>query len=424
MTQPWGISATLRGFYDDNYSTVADHPTSTNSVSKRGSFGFQVSPSGSVALATDQTDVAARYTFGAYWYADRDRRGLDPFDYTHQFDGYLSHTFSQRYNVYVTDSFVMAQEAQLIDPFNSLPYRTQGNNLRNTGSITFNAQLTQLLTLVLGYSNTYYDYKQDQEDVTGPNNPFGVGSYSALLDRVEHLILVNLQWQLSPQTVGVLGYQFGLIGYTADEFMSGQTVFTTVITPSGPVLVPVLVNPLKSDFRNSYIHSGSAGIDHTFNPDFTVSLRAGAQYADSYNDPSGYNNFGPYGNLNLRYRYGAGSYIDATFQQQFSQTDVLAYNASVSSVYASINHALTPQLTGSVIGQFQYSQYNSQAVPGLPDYNGQSYNYYLVGLNLAYHFNRHVSADVGYNFDMLDSSSAARYNFTRNRVYVGVTAAY
>jgi hypothetical protein len=61
---------------------------------------------------------------------------------------------------------------------------------------------------------------------------------------------------------------------------------------------------------------------------------------------------------------------------------------------------------------------------GLPVYNGQSEDYYSVGLDLNYRFDRHFSADVGYEFDMLDSTSTARYHYTRNRVYIGVTAAY
>jgi hypothetical protein len=176
-----------------------------------------------------------------------------------------------------------------------------------------------------------------------------------------------------------------------------------------------------SDARNSYTHAGYVGVDHTFNPDFTVSLRGGMQYAEFYNDPSGFTQWAPYGNLNLRYRYGMGSYIDAGFVQQYNQTDVLAYNTSASIVYASINHAFTPQLIGSVMGQYVYSEFNGGLAQ--TDYSGKSQNQYAVGLNLAYHFNRHFSADIGYNFDKLDSN-ARGWNYTRNRVYFGVTAAY
>ena len=55
-------------------------------------------------------------------------------------------------------------------------------------------------------------------------------------------------------------------------------------------------------------------------------------------------------------------------------------------------------------------------------FNNQSERYYLVGLNLAYHFNPHFSAEMGYNYDKLDSDAGR--TFDRNRVYMGVTASY
>ena len=378
LSQPWSISATLRGFYDDNYLTAA-----SDSPAKRSSFGFVVSPSGSVALSTDQNELGARYTFSAYYFDDRRD---NPWDYTHQFDGYWTHTFSGRFNVHVSDSFVMAQESQILDPFGSgTPFRTQGDNLHNSGAITLTAQLTHLLSLVLGYSNDFYDYKQDANAVwnnyatifspfewpryvnPSPDGTYFLpgGSYSALIDRVEHAILANVQWQLSPQTVGVLGYNYGMIGFTGDEYIAAG-VFTFTSN------VPDRVLPAKSNVRNYHDHKVYAGVDHTFNPDFTISVRGGGEYADYYNSPNGGSNFAPYGNLDLRYRFGADSYIDAGVQQKYNQTDVAAYNTEASIVYASVNHAFTPQLVGSVMGQFQYSRYNGQAILGLPDFSGQS----------------------------------------------------
>ncbi len=406
MAQPWSVALTLRGFYDDNYLTAPDdHPA------KRDSWGFTIRPSGSVALSSGLTDVGARYSFTAYYFDDR---ADDHWDYTHQFDGYLSHSFSHRFNLFVTESFVYTREPEIFDPFFGFPFRTQQDNIRNLGTITLNAQLTQLLTLVLGYSNSYYDYEQDAGDVQSIVNPLGVGSYSARLDRVEHLISANLQWQLLPQTVGVIGYQFGLVNFTSDEYLSGPTFWT----PGAP-LIP-------SDVRNSYNHYIFAGVDHVFNPDLMGSVRAGVQYADFYNDPAGYDQWAPYANLNVRYRYGLGSTIDVGFMQQYSRTDVRALNASSSVVYASVRHAFTPKLEGSVLGQFQYTEFDGQ-VPGLPNYSDLGQYHYVVGLNLAYSFNRHVSADIGYNFDMLEADSKIvfdRYDFTRNRVYFGVTAKY
>jgi hypothetical protein len=49
--------------------------------------------------------------------------------------------------------------------------------------------------------------------------------------------------------------------------------------------------------------------------------------------------------------------------------------------------------------------------------------WYSFGLNLAYQFNEHLSTEIGYNFDDLDSTVAGQ-NYKRNRAYIGVTATY
>ena len=45
-----------------------------------------------------------------------------------------------------------------------------------------------------------------------------------------------------------------------------------------------------------------------------------------------------------------------------------------------------------------------------------------MGLNLRYQFTPNFSADVGYNYDNLESQ--VQPNYDRNRVYVGVTGSY
>jgi hypothetical protein len=86
-------------------------------------------------------------------------------------------------------------------------------------------------------------------------------------------------------------------------------------------------------------------------------------------------------------------------------------------VYGSINHSLTSKLTGSVVGHYQYSIYHNG------QFNSQSADFYNVGLNLTYAFNRHFSSDCGYNFDWYTTPVPGQ-DYTRNRVYLGVTATY
>ena len=59
----WSVSGTLRGFYDDNYNIAG---------TGRGSGGVEVLPEVSFHMPLQQTDIGIRYTYGLYYYQDRD----------------------------------------------------------------------------------------------------------------------------------------------------------------------------------------------------------------------------------------------------------------------------------------------------------------------------------------------------------------
>src|SRR5664279_3434829 len=58
-TKIWSVSSTLRGFYDDNYTTSANG-------NKQGSAGFEVSPSVQLNVPLQQTEIGIKYTYGLY----------------------------------------------------------------------------------------------------------------------------------------------------------------------------------------------------------------------------------------------------------------------------------------------------------------------------------------------------------------------
>jgi hypothetical protein len=94
-------------------------------------------------------------------------------------------------------------------------------------------------------------------------------------------------------------------------------------------------------------------------------------------------------------------------------------NRLASSLYGRVTHALTPQLKASLFAQWLLSQYNGGSYDGLDD------NLYLFGANLRYDFSRMLAADLGYSLDYLDSDAPGRGGgYTRNRVFLGVTASF
>jgi predicted porin len=167
-------------------------------------------------------------------------------------------------------------------------------------------------------------------------------------------------------------------------------------------------------------------VDHTFNPQLNGAVRLGAQITDYPNlqdlAQSGAvnvddNSVIPYVDARLTWTYNPGSYMTLGVINTLNQTDVAALAQESVAVYGTLNHRITPKVTGSVVGTFQDSKYKQ----GI--YNGEVDLLYLAGVNLNYAFNPNLSAEAGYNFDRLDSDLPSR-SYSRNRVYIGLRATY
>jgi hypothetical protein len=413
----WNVSATLRGFYDDNYNT---------STVKQGSFGFEFSPEISVSIPFQQTEVGLRYTYGLYYYQQREDHGLNPIDQSHQIDLWLDHAFNTRWRAKVTDTVAIGQEPELLDPSGSFPFRVRGDNVANHGRIELDTEWTRLFSTTLSYANDFYDYRNHgtmlYDPITGlpmlstsSTTPLPTdASLAGLLNRVEQSAALDLQWHVQPQTIIFVGYRFSIANYTGDE-------------PIGVYDFPTAALVYNSDSRDSYTHYGSVGIQHQFTANLGGSARVGASFTDNYKDPLNKSTaLAPYADLSLTYTYLPGSYVQAGFTQDQNATDVNAIDSTghlteyqqSSTVYFDINHRLTDKLLATIIARYEHSRFedNGGSPPGAD-------NLYSVGVNLAYQITRHFSAEAGYNFDDLISGVVGR-NYNRNRVYIGVGVNY
>ena len=385
----WSVSGTLRGFYDDNYNTVPSGPN------KRSSFGFEVSPSLSLNVPLQQTELGLRYTYGLYYYQDRMDIDGRPIDQTHQLDLWMDHAFSERWQMKVQDSLAVGQEPDLISQGQTI--RISGDNLHNSGSIALDTQWTRLVSTELSYQNNLYHYQN--------------GFYQGQLDLMQHDVALNVNWTLQPTLLAFIGYQFEQINYTGNE----------IIATFGPITT-------HSDNRDNRSHFVYVGAQYTPLDNVSLAARAGLQYVNYYNPAPGLTSsdtLSPYAILSATYTYLPGSYVQLGFNQSRNATDLstVAGNGQVtldqesSTIYGTLNHQITPKLTGNLTGKIQYSTFNEGS------FNGASETWYSLGINLAYNFNPHVSAEIGYNFDDLTSNVPGQ-KYTRNRVYLGVTGTY
>jgi hypothetical protein len=421
MSKAWSLSAELRGFYDDNYLTLPKG-------FRESSFGTEVAPSIAVNHSTSDTLVSASYLYDARWYEKH-----SVFDQSHQFNGRFEHEFSDRFKLSLNESFVVAQEPDVLDStVVASPLRINGNNVRNTGSADFTVNLTKLLDLHLGYANTVYAYQQHAGDVFGqpfasgvPGNPsIALGgaypfepSRSAALDRMEQLATVDLRWKAMEDTTGVFGYQYEHVDYTSPEAI-------ILAAPAGPgtPATPGYV----SNIRNEDDHFVFVGADHSFTPNLNASVRVGGEYVDYYKVHT--TRLSPYADASLTWQYTALSSAQVGVKHIHNSTDVTGFTSPVldedaTVVYASLTHKVTDQFTVNAMGQAQYSTFNGGDFAGEGGISGKSENFYVAGVNLAYHFNPWFMTEAGYNYSKLNSELAGR-SYTRNMVYIGVRATY
>jgi hypothetical protein len=307
------------------------------------------------------------------------------------------------------DTFTIAQEAETIDPTSAVTAHINGNNVHNDGNMDIHAQLTRLVELVLGYDNSYYNYDN--------------ALYSSLLNRMEQTVKAQVGWQLQPETTFWLGYNFTWGCY------DGETI--QMANPNTGALQPQLNTlnglPMSNTIRNFYTHQIYLGLDHNFTSQLSMHLRAGGDITDFYNNPGGDTTaINPYVDAGLRYVYASGCSAEIGFKQQHNATDQFSQDAKgnittdvdSSIVYATITHAITAKFIATLRGQYQYATFEGGT------YNNDNQNIYSFGADLAYHFTQYLSADLGYEYDRTDSSSAVGYDYDRNQVYLGMTASY
>jgi hypothetical protein len=409
----WSVSAALRGFYDDNINTVP--ASSVPPGYHNSSWGFDVSPAVFLSIPLEQTSIGASFVYDFKYYENKPLGQTEQYDMTYVFNVAVNHAFNERYQVSVKDSFAIGQEPDMLragNTFNTFQ-RIPGYNTRNYGVIDFSGQLTPIFGIMVGYGNTLFDYAANEVFVDGnPASPtFGAigASNAGLLNSMDQTIHIDGRFQIQPQTIGVVGYQYRMLNYTENQPIGGNVLFPLTI--------------VNSDIRNLNAHYGYAGLDHNFRPDLTGSFRVGGVYND-YVHQSNQNNWAPYALVSLRYTYNPGSYVEAGFTYDFTSGNVFSGNnvngtmgAYAASLYASLHHQITGKLGGTLMVQYQNDLYYGGTL------DNQSQNYFLVYLGLNYQFNRYLAAELGYDYDNVWGDLSWQ-NYNRNRVYFGVTASY
>ncbi len=396
-TKSWSVQGALRGFYDSNSTASAEG-------FEVESFGIGVEAGVGYNLPLDQTFFGADYTYGLKWYEGRESGNTDQ---THKFNLKLDHTFSELYKITLKDSFVASAEPTVLEQGGAITARSVADAMRNRASIDFAAQFTPKLGATAGYGNTWYDYDQEASDVPFP---LAFPSRSQLLDRMEHLIPLEGRYTLSPETVLLAGYQYGMVDYQDDA--------AYIVNLPG---APGIYSP---SWRNNNSHYLYGGVEHNFTPQLNAALRGGVQILEYTDLPSGAqvedSSTNPYVDGNVSYLYNPGSYFLLGYRHSSTATDLTVLNAETDLVYLNWTHRITTQLNANMTYQWQYSAYD-QAFNLVQTSDNEMFN--IFGFNLSYSINQFLTGEIGYNFDDLDSDVVGR-SYSRHVGYIGLRATY
>ena len=387
--KPWSVSAAVRGFYDDNYATAPNSFTG-----KKDSFGLELSPAAAINIPLEQTYLGASYVYTMRYYEGRPNHH---FDHTHEATLKLDHRFSERYRIRFEDAFAYSEEPSVIEPVGTVQSvftRTDASAVRNRATIDGEIQLTELLGLRPGYDNLWYNFLDS-----------GAGSRSASLDRVEHTFRLDGTYHVQEHMIALVGYAFRIRDFSSSEHLTTDP------------------NSLRGTDRDSKSHTGYVGADWAVTSQLNASAKGGVQLT-TYDTLKGSDEVSPWVDLNATYTYLPGSYVQLGIRHDRSATDVVGNGTAgdivkdieATTVYGSVNHRITRELTASVLGQFQHGSFNGGS------FNGNTENWLGVGLNVEYRFNPNFAVEAGYNFDRLDSDLGRSY--TRNRIFLGASATF
>ena len=375
----WEVTASLRGFYDDNYTTSPE-------ALAEESWGIEVSPGISLTIGegTDM-ELSARYAFGMRYYEDR---VSDNEDYGHELGISLNKAFSDSSSLQLADSFVVAQEPEILN--GGTPLRTEGDNLRNTFSALYSRIITESIGVDIGYGNSFYEFEEEY--------------HSALLDRSYNEVSLDVFYR-TPRTKYYTGYKFSSTDFDGDTLSVPGLEF----------------NP---EARNNHAHYGYVGAIHQLNKFFVTDVKAGVQNVDYYDAdlmpgmiPD--DETSPYVDARMEWGYDEGCKLVAGVRLVRGATDLQAADQEITSVYAQVLHKITPSIHGSLTGRYQDSEISG----GGAKLDGKEESLLLLGGSLTYAIADNIWAELAYNYDELDSDISHR-SFERNVVAVGIGTSF
>lgn len=207
-------------------------------------------------------------------------------------------------------------------------------------------------------------------------------------DRVENTFGNEFRFQLEPTTTLVAEYRYEIVSY------------------------------LHSGGNDSTTHYLLGGIDHSFTPRFSGSLRAGVEFRNYDLTP---NRTEPYVEGTVTYASGKESSLSWNIHYGLEEPDFPQIPSRTTfRTGLQIKQKLMSRLTGQLSVYYQHDDNEGNSAAAIPSFTQESYD---IGISGHYAVTHYLGIEAGYNHTEITSGLAV-LEYNRNRVYAGVNFAF
>ena len=378
---PFKVSVSVRGGYDDNVNL--DTFDEEESLFTNASLGV------SYQFGNARTQMSLNGGVGGTYYFDRNDDDIDDEDFDDwDYNAYLGFNITHRATPRLTLTAAVYATYQSQPDFATLN--------RNTFTISRNSR-----DFFFSSNRFSVAYMWTPRFGTATHYTLGVLNYnddfvSFFEDRWEHTIGQEFRFLIMPTTTVVAEYRFGLVDYTDFED------------------------------RSSTSHFLLAGFDHSFNPRFNMSERAGVEFRsfdsgddlDPVDDEDGDDDrTHPYAEATVNYALGQRTSVSWFNRYSLEQPDVAdAFSRSTYRTSLALRHNFTPRIVAGLNFAYQHDDYDGNV--RMEEFTEDAFD---IALSVRYAINRNFALDAGYQHTQVISDESLFREFSRNRFYGGAT---
>lgn len=371
------FAAGVLGGYDDNVNLTPD-----------GSPSWFANPTAAVSYTFGSSRLALTLQTGAgltYYFDHPDGRDYDT-------NAFVQLSAAYKATPRLTLNFSTSTSYQSQPDFSTeLSVNTRlGSFFRSADRLSASYQFTPRLSTVTSYALGALEYESSE---------------GSLHDRLQHTFAEELRYLVFPTTTATAEYRL-----TLTDFANVPTDSTT--------------------------HSFVTGVDQSFSPRFSASVRGGVQLRSTENAG---NTTSPYGEGTIRYslqpagQTSSGSFISWTNRYSIEESDIPGGSSRQTfRTNLQLSYAITARVSGSLdLSYFHGDDEGSGSVLNPALLRSSSQDVFDIAPSLRYAVTRYLALSVGYRHSEVDRglnrSTAGQLDapsFSRNRYFAGVNITF